>query len=177
MRNSIFFVLEKLEITTSERTTMIVLSSVLLITALFHQMELTDTYDASYYAEYDAKFEQLAYEADQRDKKIAAQYYPEEQIGNGTNEIDGSLAKDTQADSEETASIADTSNANEDTVNVNTADTDQLESLPGIGPSIARNLIEYREENGPFKKFSDLLHVRGIGEARLENIRPYISLE
>jgi len=56
-------------------------------------------------------------------------------------------------------------------VNLNTATVDELTTLPGIGPSYAKRIVEFREKNGPFKKVEDLLNVQGIGEKTLEKIR------
>lgn len=59
-------------------------------------------------------------------------------------------------------------------ININTATAEQLESLPGIGPVTARAIIEYRKQNGGFRSVEELLEVRGIGEKRLEQIRPFV---
>lgn len=56
-------------------------------------------------------------------------------------------------------------------VNVNTATAEEIASLPGIGPSYAKRIVEYREKNGPFKRVEDLLNVQGIGEKTLDKIR------
>jgi len=61
-------------------------------------------------------------------------------------------------------------------VNVNTADAAELETLPGIGPATAAAIIEHREEHGPFATVEDLLDVRGIGDARLADIRDLVTL-
>ncbi len=61
-------------------------------------------------------------------------------------------------------------------VNVNTADADELETLPGIGPVTAGKIIAYREEHGPFRTVDALLLVPGIGPATLENIRGFITV-
>ncbi len=60
-------------------------------------------------------------------------------------------------------------------VNVNTASVKELEVLPGIGEVLAQRIVEYRENNGPFKTPEDLLKVRGIGPKKLEEIRDLIS--
>lgn len=59
-------------------------------------------------------------------------------------------------------------------VNINTATQTELETLPGIGPSLALKIIDYRKENGKFTSIEDLKNVSGIGESKFENIRKYI---
>ena len=61
-------------------------------------------------------------------------------------------------------------------VNLNTAGAAELEALPGIGPSYARRIVEYREKNGPFKRVEDLLNVQGIGDKTLERIRDKVTV-
>ena len=62
-------------------------------------------------------------------------------------------------------------------VNVNTADAEELETLTGIGPSLAQANIDYRAGHGAFRSAEDLLLVKGIGEAKLEGFRAEITLE
>ena len=59
-------------------------------------------------------------------------------------------------------------------VNINEASQSELETLPGIGPSIASRIIEYREQNGKFSKIEDLQNVKGIGDAKFANIKDYV---
>jgi competence protein ComEA len=61
-------------------------------------------------------------------------------------------------------------------ININTAPATKLESLPGIGPSLAKKIVEYRETHGPFLKIEDLLSVSGIGSAKLEGIMELITV-
>ena len=61
-------------------------------------------------------------------------------------------------------------------VNVNTADSAELEKIRGVGPSIAERILQYRSENGPFKQVEDLTKVRGIGSAKFEKMKNQISL-
>ena len=51
-------------------------------------------------------------------------------------------------------------------ININTADQEELETLPGIGPVLAQRIIEFRDEFGLFREVEDLLLVKGIGEKR-----------
>ncbi len=62
-------------------------------------------------------------------------------------------------------------------LNLNTATAEELEALPGIGPVLARRIVAYREQNGPFRSVDELLNVKGIGPAVLEKLRPYVYVE
>ena len=62
-------------------------------------------------------------------------------------------------------------------VNINEAKQEDFEQLPGIGPSIAKKIIEYREQNGKFTSIDELQEVKGIGEAKFENIKEYITVK
>lgn len=62
------------------------------------------------------------------------------------------------------------------TVNINTADQVQLETLPGIGPSLAGRIIQYRETNGPYRSPEDIKNVSGIGDKRYEQLKSLISV-
>ena len=61
-------------------------------------------------------------------------------------------------------------------IDVNRATAEQLEELPGVGPSIARAIVDHREANGPFHTVDELLEVRGIGPSRLEQIRALVRV-
>ena len=61
-------------------------------------------------------------------------------------------------------------------VNINTANQNELDSLPGIGPSIAQKIIDYREENGKFKNIEELQNVKGIGDAKYEEIKDRVTV-
>lgn len=59
----------------------------------------------------------------------------------------------------------------------NTATSEELQTLPGIGPVLAARIIEYRETVGKFRTIDDLLAVKGIGEKTLAKIRPYLEIK
>jgi competence protein ComEA len=61
-------------------------------------------------------------------------------------------------------------------VNINAADSETLQTLPGIGPVMADRIIEYRDEHGPFPTVEDLINVKGIGEVTLEKLRPLVTV-
>jgi competence protein ComEA len=63
------------------------------------------------------------------------------------------------------------------TVNVNTATAEELQLLPGIGAARADALIELRKQRGGFKSLEQLKELKGIGDASLERLRPYVRFE
>jgi competence protein ComEA len=62
-----------------------------------------------------------------------------------------------------------------ETVDLNTADENELETLPGIGASLASRIVTFREINGPFASPDDLLDVGGMTQGRLDAIEPYVT--
>ena len=66
--------------------------------------------------------------------------------------------------------------ASDELIDLNQASAAQLESLPGIGEVTAARIIEYRQENGGFKKTEELMNVRGIGERSFLRLRPLVTV-
>lgn len=65
--------------------------------------------------------------------------------------------------------------SSEGVVNIQTASTEELQRLPGIGPSKATAIVTHREHN-PFRRVEDIMRVRGIGRATFRRLRPYLSV-
>jgi competence protein ComEA len=80
-----------------------------------------------------------------------------------------------ESNTDNTLPMASMSNINSK-ININRATAKELETLPGIGPTRAQAIIQYRNTNGAFRKIEDLMEVKGIGPAIFENIKDEISL-
>jgi competence ComEA-like helix-hairpin-helix protein len=61
-------------------------------------------------------------------------------------------------------------------ININTANSEQLQQVPGIGPATADKILQMRKSYGPFKSVDDLLAIRGLGAKRLEKMRKYLTV-
>jgi len=64
-----------------------------------------------------------------------------------------------------------------ETVQLNQATAEQLQSLPGIGPALAERIVAYRKENGPFKSLDQLTEVRGIGQSKFDAFKDRLTLK
>jgi len=62
-------------------------------------------------------------------------------------------------------------------ININKASVEELVELPRVGQAVAKRIVVFREENGPFKKVEDLKSVRGIGDKVFDQIRPSIRVD
>jgi len=60
-------------------------------------------------------------------------------------------------------------------LDINAAKVEDFMALPGIGETLARRLVDYRKRHGGFRSVEDLRQVRGIGEKRMEQIRPLVK--
>ena len=61
-------------------------------------------------------------------------------------------------------------------VNINTATSEELQQVPGIGPATAEKILQMRKSYGAFKSVDDLLAIRGLGTKRLEKIRKFLTV-
>jgi competence protein ComEA len=61
-------------------------------------------------------------------------------------------------------------------VNINTANAEELQQVPGIGPATAQKILQMRKSYGPFKSVDDLLAIRGLGQKRLDKMRKYLTV-
>ena len=61
-------------------------------------------------------------------------------------------------------------------LDLNTATAEELTALPGIGEELARRIVKYRTENGPFEKIEEIMEVSGIGEAKLAGLEGRVTV-
>jgi competence protein ComEA len=73
--------------------------------------------------------------------------------------------------------VVSTSHVNAGRVNINTATVFELDTLPGIGPTTAQMIVDYRLQHGPFQTIQDIQKVPGIGPATYDRIKDYITVK
>lgn len=64
-----------------------------------------------------------------------------------------------------------------ETVQLNQATVEQLETLPGVGPALAERIVAYRKEHGPFKSLEQLTEVKGIGQSKFAAFKDRLTLK
>ena len=94
------------------------------------------------------------------DDELSKESYIIEGMGENSNIVEGNIE-----------------NHSKSLININIATQSELETLPGIGPSIASRIIEYRNQNGKFKKIDDIKNVTGIGNNKFEKIKEFIKVK
>ncbi len=62
-------------------------------------------------------------------------------------------------------------------ININTAGEEELQQLPRIGPALARRIVAYRQQHGPFRRKQDLIKVKGIGPKSFQQLKELITVE
>lgn len=100
-------------------------------------------------------------------------------IGPGTiDNIRSSGAGESDAgESAESSSSEEPATTSGEPININTAGKSELDTLSGIGPAYAENIIKYRETNGEFSSVDELTEVSGIGPVTLDKIRSEVTVE
>lgn len=61
-------------------------------------------------------------------------------------------------------------------VNLNTANLDQLQTLPGVGPAVAKRILDHRTKTGKFTKIEEILNVKGIGEKKFQKMKDRLAV-
>jgi competence protein ComEA len=116
-------------------------------------------------------------EADENAMNLAALLVDGEQLDvpyKSGSQPDGSSATSNDLPTSNSGS-EDDDTANSDLININTATLEELDSLPGIGPTTAQKILDYRDANGPFSVIEDIMNVSGIGPATFGDIKDLIT--
>jgi comEA protein len=173
--------MEKLKIAPGERKA---ISGLLVLLVLLGGLNLALSpsvpFEDGDYLELEQQFAKRTAMLEAKEKKLMEQYYPspkkemaEARIDTVTDDSTSSEeADDTGKEVEETDR-----NTDKEQINVNKASRQALETLPGIGPTYAKRIIKYRNENGAFKSFEELKKIKGIAQKRLDKLMPFIKLK
>jgi comEA protein len=147
-----------LNLTPSEKRTIFIIAGVLILAGLFNVMgyygENPLTID---YSKSDSIFSRLSH------KTSPIQNISQQSDQETTGKNQGNAYKLRSSPEIEKRSI-----------NINSADKNELKKLPRIGPAMASRIIEYRKANGPFKSIDELMKVKGIGKKTFSMIKPYL---
>lgn len=104
-------------------------------------------------------------------------YIPDKQELESLGILEGDGSSGGSGDSSANGSSgSSTDGSNETLVNINTADSEMLQTLPGIGEKKAADIIAYREEHGAFSSTEDLKNISGIGDSTFEKLSPHITV-
>jgi comEA protein len=153
---------EKWGISRSEMRLFLLLSVVLFtLTATYYVIpESKSPFEAAYYDSIRVEFQERAIKARAADSLRLEKF----------------LNPDAYIAKEQEKSPKKKSKSPQGKININTASEADWIELPGIGPAMAKRIIELREKNNGFKKLDDLLDVKGIGPKSFEKIKPYLTL-
>jgi competence protein ComEA len=89
----------------------------------------------------------------------------------------GEVAAGSHGNSSVSIGTTNGAGAQDGKININKADENELQNLPGIGPSKAASIIQYRQENGLFQNIEDLKKISGIGDKTFEKLKDSISVQ
>jgi len=87
-----------------------------------------------------------------------------------------SFSSSSSSSSSSSGKVAGETSERSGTVNINTASSSQLDSLPGIGPAYAQRIIDYRNANGGFKTIEEVKNVKGIGDKTFDKFKDQITI-
>ena len=93
----------------------------------------------------------------------------------GSDDIETLASADSDS-SDDIETRASTDNDSGDRINLNSATQKELESLPGVGPATAKNIIDYREKYGGFADIEEIKNVKRIGDKTYEKLKEYITV-
>lgn len=174
MKRRLFFLLEKLEIKRSERIAISILFILLVIlSGMVTFNEPNANYSETKYAELEKVFKEKSEQIKQEEQVILARYEPKSKT-----RVSKSLSRDkrTKQILPDTSGSEESQPETDRVININTANKELLQELPGVGPAYSERIVNWREENGLYTSKDQLLEIKGIGDKRLARIKPLITL-
>lgn len=163
MRRKLFFWLDKLKISRTERRAVVGLMSLLIVLVSMNAIISPGSpFDDQYYRELDEEFRKQTARMKQQQQALLSRYEP----SSGRSVQMNTAAVDTDTTM--------SSPSKNELIDINAAGLQRLQQLNGIGATYARRIINYRQKNGGFTSKNELLNVKGIGSVRLQQIEPFI---
>jgi comEA protein len=144
-----------LDLTTAEKRVMLILATVIISAGFFKSFQpFTEKNDQYDYSVSDSVFSRLSHQS----RLISSDNH------NAPLKVE----------TETSVHKGKVSEPPERSIHINQADEAELKKLPRIGPAMAKRIIKYRKEKGPFRSLDDLTKIKGIGKKTLEKLRPYL---
>ena len=148
-----------LDLTPSEKRTIIIISGILILAGLFYVFRsYSEKPEIIDYSKSDSIFSRLTHNPPTPEKN--------------REDISAGKIHTSATPSEKSKSVVQ---IEQNSIDINTAIKKDLEKLPRIGPAMANRIIEYRETKGFFKSLDELTNVKGIGKKTLNLIKPYLQ--
>lgn len=156
-----------------ERKTVSGLLILLIVLAVFNLgLSPSVPFEDGAYLELEKQFEKRTAMLEAEQNQLMEQYYPDKKDALRPAVLD-TLPADSSADGENSEGEEQGETKR---IDINRANSAALESLPGIGPTYAQRIIEYRKAHGGFESIEELKQIKGIAEKRLDNLKPFIKL-
>lgn len=177
MKRKLFFFLEKLQISKSERIAVSVLSlMVIILGTITLAWSPKPEYSESEYEKLEQIFKEKSRVLEQEREVIMARYEPLEKEIDDDKPVEPSEFDRMLTDTIRPPANQEESQQAGSLININSATQAELLELPGIGPAYSKRIIDWRNQNGRFSSVDQLLEIKGIGEKRLASIKPLITL-
>jgi comEA protein len=110
-------------------------------------------------------------------KTINSQENPEMNAGDSNFVLEAQSDTINELGAVQEHKILDSAQTNSKKIGVNSANSQELQKIKGIGPKMAQAIIAYRQQHGAFQKEEDLLKVKGIGKKKLKNMLQFIKID
>jgi comEA protein len=178
MKRQLFFFLEKLKITPAERKAVATLTVLLAsLVILNFTLKPSEPFQDEQYEKLEQQFRERTAQINAEKSKRMQRYFPPERKEVTAAVVSDTIEADTTDEKSEAEKEETTEKTNKPRINVNKADRETLKTLPGIGPAYSKRIIVYRQKNDGFKTVEELKKIKGIGEKRLEKLKPFVKLK